>query len=240
MFLKCVKSALGVKYNTNKVKVHGECGTFPPSVTCNINVISFYNRLKNMHSSKPAMILLNELEGPPCWLCVESEHVAPGSVWVFRPHLVYTIHSSFCHGEAYLLMSKGVLWAVVRVSLHYTESCPLAFQNLMTDTLSKLTMLLFALPGSIQLVWQRNGYLICLVHAKAYSPFSHEIVSYISPNWSRPVQFMVSLVNSSIFLGWWCQIIYKACHIWLHTYKAFWIVRSNKLSIYANSQVIWS
>ena len=50
-------------------------------------------------------------------------------------------------------------------------------------------------------------------------------------------RFWLSLVNSSIFLGWWCQMIYKACHIWVHTYKAFWIVRRNNV---ANSQVIWS
>ena len=62
MFLKCAKSALGVKYNTSNVMVYGECGTFPPSVTCDINVICFYNRLKNIASNRLARIVLNELE----------------------------------------------------------------------------------------------------------------------------------------------------------------------------------
>ena len=42
--------------------VYGECGTFPPSVTCDINVICFYNRLKNMSSNRLARIVLNKLE----------------------------------------------------------------------------------------------------------------------------------------------------------------------------------
>ena len=58
MFLKCAKSALGVKYNTSNVMVYGECN----SVTCDINVICFYNRLKNMSSNRLARIVLNELE----------------------------------------------------------------------------------------------------------------------------------------------------------------------------------
>ena len=62
MFLKCAKIALGVKYNTSNVMVYGECGTFPPSVTCDINVICFYNRLKNMSSNRLARLVLNELE----------------------------------------------------------------------------------------------------------------------------------------------------------------------------------
>ena len=62
MFLKCAKGALGVKYNTSNVMVYGECGTFPPSVICDINVICFYNRLKNMSSNRLARIVLNELE----------------------------------------------------------------------------------------------------------------------------------------------------------------------------------
>ena len=62
MLLKCAKSALGVKYNTSNVMVYGECGAFPPSVTCDINVICFYNRLKNMSSNRLARIVLNELE----------------------------------------------------------------------------------------------------------------------------------------------------------------------------------
>ena len=62
MFLKCAKSALGVKYNTSNVMVYGECGTFPPIVTCDINVICFYNRLKKMSSNRLARVVLNELE----------------------------------------------------------------------------------------------------------------------------------------------------------------------------------
>ena len=62
LFLKCAKSALRVKYNTSNVIVYGECGTFPPSVACDINVICFYNRSINMYSNRLAMIVLNELK----------------------------------------------------------------------------------------------------------------------------------------------------------------------------------
>ena len=62
IFLNCAKSALGVKYNTSCVMGYGEIGTFPPSVIYYINVVCFYNRLRNMCSNRLAMTVPNELE----------------------------------------------------------------------------------------------------------------------------------------------------------------------------------
>ena len=123
------------------------------------------------------------LEGPPCWLCWVWTSCPWFCLGVFCPHLACTIHISFCHGVAHLLMSGGVWGGQLSVCLIITLIVAhLRFRTwCLTDNLSKLTMLLFALPGSIQLVWRRNGYVTCLVYVKAHRPiFPWNCVIYIT------------------------------------------------------------
>ena len=145
------------------------------------------------------------LEGPPCWLCVESEHLALGSVWVFFVHTLHAPYTFRFVMEWPTYWWAEAFWGQLSVCLIITlRVAHLCFRTwCLTDTLSKLTMLLFALPGSIQLVWRRNGYVTCLVHVKAHRPIfpwnSSHIYHQIGQDQSS---FWLSLVNSSIFLGW--------------------------------------
>ena len=145
------------------------------------------------------------LEGHPCRVCVESEHLALSSVWVFCPHLACTIiHISFCHGVTHLLMSGGVLGAVVRLSHNHTESCPLVFQNLMSDWYSEQAYCAFLRCRALS---NLSDDEMDMWHAWCMSrptdAFSHEIVIYIYHQIGQDLSsFWLSLVNSSIFRGW--------------------------------------
>ena len=87
-------------------------------------------------------------------------------------------------------MSGGILHAVVHLSHHHTVTRLHLWTWCLIDTVSKVTMLLLVLSGDIQLIWWRNGYATCLEHVKAHMSIFHEMVPCISPNWSRPAQFL--------------------------------------------------
>ena len=64
MFLRFIRSILGVKASTSNIATYGECGRFPPSTLCDKNVLCFYNRLLNMDDSsvaKQVFLSLREL-----------------------------------------------------------------------------------------------------------------------------------------------------------------------------------
>ena len=57
VFYKYVRCALGVKATTSNLIVTGECGLFPPSVSCELSTLKFWNRVKQM----PKDTLVNQV-----------------------------------------------------------------------------------------------------------------------------------------------------------------------------------
>ena len=47
-FLRHVKHSLGVKNTTSSIMVLGDCGHYPPSISCKISLLCYLNRLENL------------------------------------------------------------------------------------------------------------------------------------------------------------------------------------------------
>ena len=60
IFMWFVKMVLNLKGTTSNVITLGECGKFPPSVTCEINSLSYFYRLRDLPDSSLAKISFNE------------------------------------------------------------------------------------------------------------------------------------------------------------------------------------
>ena len=78
VFLNYNRCALHVKATTCNAIVNGECGKFPPSVHCHINVLTYYHRLLTMSKGKmvksvfKALHKLND-QGFQTWITRVSE-----------------------------------------------------------------------------------------------------------------------------------------------------------------------
>ena len=62
IFLKHIKYSLGVKSTTSTIMVLGECGQYPPSISCKISLLSYLNRLENLSDDHLAKIMYCELK----------------------------------------------------------------------------------------------------------------------------------------------------------------------------------
>ena len=61
VFLRYMRCILRVKATTSNFIVIGECGQFPPSVSCHKSLLSFFNRLYNMPNSQLVKQVYNQL-----------------------------------------------------------------------------------------------------------------------------------------------------------------------------------
>ena len=73
MFLNYARCILGVKATTRDVIVYGECGKYPPSIFCQVNVLCYLHRLLTMQNGKmikSVFCTLNGLHGQgfPTWV----------------------------------------------------------------------------------------------------------------------------------------------------------------------------
>ena len=108
-------------------------------------------------------------------LAVNCKLCASGSVFVFWGAFVQTLHAptTLCFVmegptdwwvEMFVGQLSICLIITLRVTrLHFGTWC-------LTYPLSKVTWLLYMLPGSIQLIWWLNWCVTCLVHVKAHRP----------------------------------------------------------------------
>ena len=73
VFLNYVRCILCIKATTCNAIVYGECGRYPPSITCHVNVLCYLHRLLTMQSGtmvKSIFCALNALynQGFPTWV----------------------------------------------------------------------------------------------------------------------------------------------------------------------------
>ena len=73
MFLNYAHYILGVKATTRDVIIDGECGKYPPSIFCQVNVLCYMHRLLTMLNGKmikSVFCILNGLHGQgfPTWV----------------------------------------------------------------------------------------------------------------------------------------------------------------------------
>ena len=167
-------------------------------------------------------------------LAVNCKLCAFGSVCVFWGAFVQTLHAptTLCfvmEGPTnwWVEMFVGQLSICLIITLRVTRL--LLGTWCLTYTLSKVTRLLYMLPGSIQLIWWWNGCVTCLVHVKAHRPILLWNGVMNTPNLSRPSRVFL-LLTCELFHFPWLIISedLKACRIWLHTHKAIRIVRRNR------------
>ena len=73
VFLNYVRCILCIKTTTCNAIVYGECGRYPPSVTCHVNVLCYLYRLLTMQSGKMVKSIFCALNSPrnqgfPTWV----------------------------------------------------------------------------------------------------------------------------------------------------------------------------
>ena len=78
VFLNYVRCILCIKATTCNAIMYGECGRYPPSVTCHVNVLCYLHRLLTMQSGKMVKSIfcaLNALhnQGFPTWVTKACE-----------------------------------------------------------------------------------------------------------------------------------------------------------------------
>ena len=61
VFLRYIRCVLRVKATTSTLAVYGECGRFPPSLSCHVSLLSFFNRLHHMPVSQLVKQVYNHL-----------------------------------------------------------------------------------------------------------------------------------------------------------------------------------
>ena len=61
VYLRFARSSLAVKGTTSNVITIGECGSFPPSVSCKVAILNYHNRVANMPDTLIAKQVYNEL-----------------------------------------------------------------------------------------------------------------------------------------------------------------------------------
>ena len=73
LFQNFVRCTLHIKATTCNPIVYGECGRFPPSVYCHINILCYYRRLLGMSENSISKSVFNGLhrlhqQGFPTWI----------------------------------------------------------------------------------------------------------------------------------------------------------------------------
>ena len=61
LFLNYIRCVLCIKATTSNIIVYGECGKFPPSIYCHVNVLCYLHRLLTMHRGSTVKSVFNVL-----------------------------------------------------------------------------------------------------------------------------------------------------------------------------------